>query len=548
MAVPVVFAVGWEQVGSDITLNGRVCARCNPTTVHFEYGPTVDLGISTATQTLGGSGSLIVDVAGTVSDMPPGLYYWRMVATNRSGTAVTSGDDTFEIVFNDPTIQPPTPEPEPEPDPEEEEEPDPPPAPDPEEPPTVTFIVDSDGGVNAANYGALPGTECNAAFQTFRGSSFPKSAFLKLSAGTYSITQICDFYTGVKDSVHTDHLWIKGAGCDSVLGTTIRGSVNGPLIAMNRTGVDAATTVILEGIHFINDHPSGTAVQLERIDFGHITNCNFTGARGLVIGEIQQTNVDINLIDCRFDGDLTAFPTGIGLAAGFKGALRGCSAFRYGTCAWRLSGHIDIYGAHIEVCPGIGIQTGLAPDGSVSNLPSSGSWHGLTIENVGTAVSLEKETYRQSIRMFSVHNPSAYGLRHKAGARSLILENAFVDGTVTGAAYEFAGAGPIYLNDVNEGVTGTAYIDTMPTLTITGVTNAAFTTVTTSAAHDLDVGHIVRIASVGGATGVNGRWAVHSVPSTTTFVLSLSAAPGVYTSGGTVSGAQQTFVKTDYFD
>ena len=49
-------------------------------------------------------------------------------------------------------------------------------------------------------------------------------------------------------------------------------------------------------------------------------------------------------------------------------------------------------------------------------------------------------------------------------------------------------------------------------------------------------GQTVVISGVGGATGVNGTQVIDSIPSTTSFTISLAAAPGTYTSGGTVVG------------
>ena len=62
-------------------------------------------------------------------------------------------------------------------------------------------------------------------------------------------------------------------------------------------------------------------------------------------------------------------------------------------------------------------------------------------------------------------------------------------------------------------------------------------TVTTGTSKNAYVpGQTVVISGVGGATGVNGTQVIDSVPSTTSFTISLAAAPGTYTSGGTVVG------------
>lgn len=76
---------------------------------------------------------------------------------------------------------------------------------------------------------------------------------------------------------------------------------------------------------------------------------------------------------------------------------------------------------------------------------------------------------------------------------------------------------------------------------ITGVTNVANPTITTSAAHGLAVGNVVSIFSVGGAVGVNGVFTVASVPTSTTFTITASA-PGAYTSGGFLANLSLTYL------
>ncbi len=72
-------------------------------------------------------------------------------------------------------------------------------------------------------------------------------------------------------------------------------------------------------------------------------------------------------------------------------------------------------------------------------------------------------------------------------------------------------------------------------INVSGVTNTTNPTITTSTNHSLAVGNVVTITSVGGATGVNGTFTVQSVPSSTTFTITLGTAPGAYTTGGTVT-------------
>lgn len=70
---------------------------------------------------------------------------------------------------------------------------------------------------------------------------------------------------------------------------------------------------------------------------------------------------------------------------------------------------------------------------------------------------------------------------------------------------------------------------------VSGVTNTADPTITTTTAHGLAVGDRVAISGVGGATGVNRNFDVVTVPTTTTFTVTLATAPGTYTSGGYVA-------------
>lgn len=70
---------------------------------------------------------------------------------------------------------------------------------------------------------------------------------------------------------------------------------------------------------------------------------------------------------------------------------------------------------------------------------------------------------------------------------------------------------------------------------VSGVSNTADPTITTSAVHGLVVGDRVAIFGVAGATGVNANFDVVTVPTTTTFTVTLAAAPGVWTAGGYVA-------------
>ena len=76
------------------TLNAQV----NPNGAHtgylFQYGPTVDYGLTTASRSAG-SGTKFVAVSTAVSGLTPGtLYHYRVLALNGSGAA-TGTDHTF---------------------------------------------------------------------------------------------------------------------------------------------------------------------------------------------------------------------------------------------------------------------------------------------------------------------------------------------------------------------------------------------------------------------------------------------------------------------
>lgn len=74
--------------------------------------------------------------------------------------------------------------------------------------------------------------------------------------------------------------------------------------------------------------------------------------------------------------------------------------------------------------------------------------------------------------------------------------------------------------------------------TITAITNATTSVVTTSAAHGLAVGDVVTIAGVTPA-GYNGKWAVTAVGSTTTFSIYVGTALGAGSAFGTATGMSQ---------
>lgn len=66
---------------------------------------------------------------------------------------------------------------------------------------------------------------------------------------------------------------------------------------------------------------------------------------------------------------------------------------------------------------------------------------------------------------------------------------------------------------------------------VSSVSNVVNPTITTPFAHGLLVGQTVAILGVQGATGANGVFTVASVPTGTTFTITLGVAPGAYVAG-----------------
>jgi hypothetical protein len=72
------------------TLKGLVNPEGSATTGWFDWGSTTKFGTQTAVHTLG-NGSDTVSVADALSSLQPGTtYYFRLVATNRCGSAIGS--------------------------------------------------------------------------------------------------------------------------------------------------------------------------------------------------------------------------------------------------------------------------------------------------------------------------------------------------------------------------------------------------------------------------------------------------------------------------
>jgi hypothetical protein len=78
------------------TVNGSVDPKERATTYYFQYGPTTSYG-STTSSGNAGSGWGPISVSATIPNLEPGgLYHYRLVATNSSGTSYGE-DRTFQL-------------------------------------------------------------------------------------------------------------------------------------------------------------------------------------------------------------------------------------------------------------------------------------------------------------------------------------------------------------------------------------------------------------------------------------------------------------------
>ncbi len=96
---PHVYAVTEEGVDlqpHEVELSGVVDPEGLGTHYHFEYGPTTAYGTTVPTpDASAGAGVSNVSVSDTVKDLPEGIYHYRLVASNSSGT--TYGKDRLAI-------------------------------------------------------------------------------------------------------------------------------------------------------------------------------------------------------------------------------------------------------------------------------------------------------------------------------------------------------------------------------------------------------------------------------------------------------------------
>ncbi len=97
---PHVYAVteeGTTTTPREVGLSGQVGGEGLETQYHFEYGSTPSYGTSVPIPggDVGAGGALVATVSATVEGLPEGIYHYRLVATNSSGT--TYGEDRIAI-------------------------------------------------------------------------------------------------------------------------------------------------------------------------------------------------------------------------------------------------------------------------------------------------------------------------------------------------------------------------------------------------------------------------------------------------------------------
>jgi hypothetical protein len=78
---------------SSAKLNGSVKPNGLATTWYFQYGTSTSYGSQTPTENAG-SGTGTTNVSATISGLGPGVYHFRLVATNAAGTSV-GADESF---------------------------------------------------------------------------------------------------------------------------------------------------------------------------------------------------------------------------------------------------------------------------------------------------------------------------------------------------------------------------------------------------------------------------------------------------------------------
>jgi virginiamycin B lyase len=103
---PLVKELAPDQIGTaSARLRGRVRPNSQATSYHFEYGPTMDYGMSTGTAYAGSSYDLM-QVLATVDGLAPATkYHYRVVAENDAG--VTTGPDRVFATAALPVTEPP---------------------------------------------------------------------------------------------------------------------------------------------------------------------------------------------------------------------------------------------------------------------------------------------------------------------------------------------------------------------------------------------------------------------------------------------------------
>lgn len=142
----------------------------------------------------------------------------------------------------------------------------------------------------------------------------------------------------------------------------------------------------------------------------------------------------------------------------------------------------------------------------------------------------------------SVYNVQRIGAQYASGTLAIANTTANTYGPYTPGTYHVANptSGAGYANADSLTIAPANIVGGA----ITGASNTAPITITTSGAHGLTNSSIVYISGVLGNTAANGFWAV-TVLTATTFILNGSVGSGAWTSGGTVNVCTTATFKAD---
>lgn len=319
------------------------------------------------------------------------------------------------------------------------------------------IVVRSDGTVDASAYGVIPGVDCTAALKRLVGVELPADATIQLPAGVLRLMARVDARTGIKNVLHTDHLFINGANGQTV----ISGNFPGPLLCYNFDGLDASAACKICGITFQNVHPDGWGLLLTRADNSTVKDCAFYGANGLAIGRKladgrSSTNLGNAVRDCLFQGNIRQFANGIGCALNMIGEVDNCRFFQWGT-ALSISRAVNVRGGRFEN-NSLALVTGTAPDGI--DLATNCTLTGIGFEANVRPVTIGKATFYSVLSGLWIHGTGnsitaaspQIGVVAQAGSGELVMNCVSSNGAFQIAAVRLAGNGPVVANVVNGAV------------------------------------------------------------------------------------------------